>query len=164
MLRIGLDIDDVLGDFMGYYYRYFECDKYPKNLEDHIITKNVQRILRYDRDFWLNMPVINKPDFQPVLYCTKRVNPKNWTKTWLELNGFPKAPIYQMLIQKGNKADLIKGKVDLFIDDSLFNVEQMNKSGIKTLLFGKEHSSFKSIYSLCLDDIINTCKSEGIWI
>ena len=118
MLRIGLDIDDVLGDFMGWYKRRFECDKYPHRLKEHIITRNVQKILRTDKSFWIGLPVISKPDFEPTLYCTKRVNPKKWTKLWLRLNNFPDKPVYQLFSQSGNKADLIKGRVDVFIDDS----------------------------------------------
>ena len=70
-LRIGLDMDQVLDDFMGHYLERFGT---PKN--DFEITKNVQRILSKDREFWLNLPVINEIDFIPELYCSKRVNPK----------------------------------------------------------------------------------------
>lgn len=56
-MRIGLDIDDCLADFWGAYCEYFDTDNNPKMLEDHIITRNVQRILKNDRDFWLNLKV-----------------------------------------------------------------------------------------------------------
>lgn len=157
-LKIGLDIDDCLAGFWDAYCQYFEVDKYPKRLEDKIITRNVERILKYDRNFWLNLPVINRPDFIPELYCTKRVNNKQWTKLWLKLNGFPDRPVYQMQYQYGNKADLIKGRVDVFVDDSLRNVMQMQASGIPTLLYHtdrtKDFPMFK-VFSLCEDEIID---------
>lgn len=163
MLRIGLDIDDVLADFIGRYYQYFDCVNHPERMQDHIITRNVQRILRQDRDFWVNLPVINRPDFEPVLYCTKRVNPKVWTKTWLRLNGLPDRPVYQLFNQGSNKANMIKGRVDVFIDDSVRNVEQLNASGVPALLFRRHLTGFKSIYSLELDEITKAYKSIQRW-
>ena len=128
-VRIGLDMEQVLDDFMGPYLERFGT---PKN--DFEITKNVQRILSKDREFWLNLPVINEIDFIPELYCSKRVNPKAWSKKWLAQNGFPNRPFYQMWYQKGNKANMIKGRVDIFIDDSISNFKQMNESGVPCLL------------------------------
>ena len=163
MLRIGLDIDDVLGDFMGWYKLRFECDKYPHRLKDSIITRNVQNILRKEKSFWVGMPVINKPDFEPVLYCTKRVNPKSWTKLWLKVNGFPDKPIYQLVTQDSNKAERIFGKVDVFIDDSERNVRQMNAYGLPTLLFGKKAERLHTVNSLHLDEISSTYNSMQKW-
>lgn len=158
-LRIGLDIDDCLAGFWEAYCNYFDTANNPKMLKDEIITKNVQNILRHDRSFWLDLPVINRPDFEPELYCTKRVINKNWTKAWLRNNGFPDKPVYQMYLQSGNKANMIKGKVDLFIDDSLSNVIKMNNSGVPTLLYHTERTKdipYAKVYSLDKDHIIDT--------
>lgn len=92
------------------------------------------------------------------LYCTKRVNNKTWTKEWLRRNGFPDRPVYQMYYQHGNKADMIKGKVDVFIDDSLSNVLKCQRSGLPALLMHTERTidfpMFK-VFSLCKDEIID---------
>ena len=45
-----------------------------------------------------------------------------------------------MYYQQGNKADLIKGKVDVFIDDSVSNFVKMNLSGVPCLLYDKEYN------------------------
>lgn len=154
-LRIGLDIDDVLADFMStYLYKFGE----PKR--DFEITKNVQRILIKDKDFWVNLPVLNKPNFTPELYCTKRVNSKAWTKYWLKTHNFPKRPVYQIYSQHSNKADYIKGRVDLFIDDSLFNFKAMNCAGVPCLLMDRPYNEhwgpIGRIYSLDKEEIIDT--------
>ena len=86
MFSIWLDIVDCLADFWGAYCEYFDTACIPRMLEDSMITRNVQRILSKDRDFWLNLKVVNRPDFVPELYCTKRVNNKTWTKEWLSRN------------------------------------------------------------------------------
>lgn len=157
-LRIGLDIDDCLAGFWEAYCQYFDTEHNPKMLIDHIITKNVEQTLKHDRSFWLNLPVINEIDFVPELYCTKRVNNKAWTRQWLLMNGFPDRPIYQMYYQKGNKADLIKGKIDVLIDDSLSNVLKCHKSGVPALLYHtnrtEEYPMFK-VFSISRDEIID---------
>lgn len=152
MIRIGLDIDDVLADFMGTYLSKFGTPK-----SDYEITKNVANVLIKDREFWINLPVINYINFIPELYCTKRVNLKSWTKKWLFDNDFPNRPVYQVFYQGGNKADFIKGRVDVFIDDSVSNFIKMNLSGVPCLLLNKEYNQdwgpIGRIYSLDKDEI-----------
>lgn len=155
MLKIGFDIDDTLAEFINTYFNRFGK---PKNNSE--ITKNVFNVLRRDKNFWENLPVLNTLSFIPELYCTKRVNSKTYTKNWLKKNGFPMRPIYQMYYQKGNKADLIKGKVDVFIDDSISNVIQMNKAGVPCLLYDRPHNQnydfVGRIYSLDYTEIEET--------
>lgn len=128
-MRIGLDLDGTVDDFMNPY-----LERFGKPKKDTEITKNVQQILSKDRNFWLNLPVLRHIDFIPELYCTKRVNPKQWTRKWLIEHGFPNRPIYQMYYQHGNKANMIKGRVDVFIDDSISNFIKLNLSGVPCLL------------------------------
>lgn len=128
ILKIGLDIDDTLVDFYGEYIKVFGNPK-----ADHVITKNVYK-LRTNKRFWENLPKLRSIDFEPELYCTKRINTKKYTRTSLLKHGFPIKPIYQVYYQKGNKAKLIKGKVDIFIDDSITNFLQLNSSGVPCLL------------------------------
>ena len=151
-LRIGLDLDDTLNEFMNPYLKRFG---YPKS--DGEITKNVQRILIRDREWWINLPVKNKINFIPELYCTKRVCNKNYSKTWLENNGYPNKPIYQIFCQRANKARYIKGIVDRFIDDSVSNFIQMNLAGLPCLLIASESNEkwgpYGKIYSLDKEEI-----------
>ena len=154
-LRIGLDLDQVIFDFINPYIARFGLPK-----DDYEITKNVQRVLIKDKSFWINQPLINYPNFDVALYCTKRVHNKNWTKEQLRIHNLPKAPIYQVYLQSANKADKIKGKVDLFIDDSISNMIQMNLSGLPCLLFNADNNQewgpIGRIYSLDKDEIEDT--------
>lgn len=155
MLRCGLDVDDVLADFMGTYLKRFGEPK-----TEYEITKNVQRVLINDKEFWENLPVINTLDFIPELYCTKRVNSKTYTKNWLKKNNFPNKPVYQVICQLRNKADFIKGKIDVFIDDSVSNFIAMNLAGVPCLLYDKEYNQnwgpIGRVYSLNYDHIKET--------
>lgn len=160
-MRVGLDIDDVIAGFWDAYCDYFDAYNNPKHLVDANITKNVQRILKKDKDFWVNLSVINRPNFTPKLYCTKRVNSKSWTKEFILINNLPDVPIYQMIYQQGNKADLVKGKVDVFVDDSVSNMIKMNLSGIPCLLMDTENNQdwgpVGRIFSLDKEEIEETC-------
>lgn len=128
-LRIGSDADGCIDDFWNPYIKRFG---YPKN--DFEITKNVQQKLSRDKEFWINLPVLHRMNFIPTLFCTKRTSLKSYLRQWLEENDFPIAPIYQVLYQYGSKAPYIKGRVDVFVDDSVSNFLDMNKSGVPCLL------------------------------
>lgn len=151
-MNIGLDLDDTCNYWYALYLQRFGQPK-----DDYEITRNVQRVLSKDRDFWLSLPVKHRPDFKVKLYCTKRVSKKAWTKKWLELNDFDDAPVYQVFSQTKNKADLIKGRVDVFIDDSISNFIQLNLSGVPCLLMDSEYNQswgpIARIYSLEEDEI-----------
>lgn len=151
-LRIGLDLDDTVCDFLGPYFERFGIPK-----KDYEITRNVSRILIKDKDFWMGLPVIHRPDFVPTLYCTKRVHSKLWSRQFLEKNSLPVAPIYQVWSQTSSKAPKIKGRVDVFIDDSISNFIDLNLNGIPCLLMDGIHNQkwgpVGRIFSLDKDEI-----------
>jgi uncharacterized HAD superfamily protein len=134
-MRIGLDIDDVICNF---YYPYLE--RFGNPTTDGEITRNVTRILVNDKDFWLNLPIKHRPNFTPSLYCTKRYHPKQWSKKFLEINNLPVAPIYQVYCQISSKAPRIKGRVDVFVDDSISNFIDCNLRGVPCLLMDSEYN------------------------
>lgn len=165
MLKIGSDVDQVLADWYQPFFKRFT----PKN--DAHITWICGNVINKDRDFWLNLPVIRRfVGFEPALYCTKRSCLKTYTKEWLEMNDFPNKPVYQVFCQTSNKASYIKGRVDVFLDDSPANVIQMNKSGIPTLLvdtpYNQNFGPILRIYSLDYNEIAETyylAKELGIF-
>ena len=101
------------------------------------------------------------PDFTPRLFCSARVNSKNWTKTYLKNHGL-NSPLYQINDYHISKYDSLKGKVDLFIDDSLKNFIDLNKKGIPCLLMDSNNNkSWKNIgriYSLKINEIMSAYK------
>lgn len=151
-LRIGSDCDGCIDDFWNPYVKKFGIPK--SNTE---ITKNVQRKLQYDKEFWTTLPVLHRMNFTPTLFCTKRTSLKSYLRQWLEENNFPLAPIYQVLYQKSNKAPYVKGHVDVFIDDSIDNFISMNLSGVPCLLMdnpsNKHLGPMLRIHSLQYEEI-----------
>ena len=152
-LRVGFDLDDTIFDFSGGYLKRFK--KFPKY--DWAITRNVTNILIHERDFWVNLPVIRRPDFEPKLYCSSRVSKKAWSKKAIEINDLPNSPLYQVPGYHIPKSKYIKGRVDVFIEDSPHQWKTLNLAGIPCLLIenrnNKDLDPVLKIYSLDYDEI-----------
>ena len=81
------------------------------------------------------------------------------TKTYLKNNGL-NSPLYQVNGYHISKYDTLKGKVDVFIDDSLKNFIDLNIKGIPCLLMdsplNQNWGEIGRIYSLKLEEIEST--------
>ena len=155
MIKIGLDIDGVIADFDNGYLKRF--GKFPQY--DWCITRNVKNILINEKAFWLGLPVLRRPNFVPACYCSVRVNPHNWTKLFLKRNNLPEAKLYQIDGGWGtSKYDILKNKVDVFIDDSIYNFEDLNSHGVLCLLMStennKDYNTNKRVNSLNIEEIL----------
>ena len=152
-LRIALDLDDTIFDFWGAYRTLFPRKS---DLVEHVITRNVVN-LRYNKEFWENLSLLERPNFEPHIYATKRINSKVYTRNCLAKYNLPIRPIYQMYYQSGNKADIIKGRCDVLIDDSISNVIKAINSGLPALLIDRPHNqgfnNIVRIYSLDIEEI-----------
>ena len=152
-LVISLDIDGCICDFYNPYIERFGIPK-----KDNEISNNIYRVLSKDKDFWLNLPVINKPTFKVHKYTSARSIPKAWIKKYLEDNAMPKAPVYQLLNYYLSKVPRIKmGGCNLHIDDSLRVFIDCNLNGIPCLLMdnpsNQDWGPIGRIYSLDKDEV-----------
>ena len=66
MIRIALDLDDTIFDFLGAYQEVFPGER---NMISSNITKNVLK-LKKDKRFWENLPLLEMPNFEPCIYAT----------------------------------------------------------------------------------------------
>ena len=155
MIRIALDLDDTIFDFLGAYQEIFPGER---NMISSNITKNVFK-LKKDKRFWENLPLLEMPNFEPCIYATKRINSKVYTRNCLSRHGLPIKPIYQMVYQYGNKVSIIKGHCDVLIDDSAFNCYQALQVGFPAILITRPHNINSDypyrINKLDLDEILN---------
>lgn len=154
MIRIALDLDDTIFDFLGAYQEVFPGER---NMISSNITKNVFK-LKKDKRFWENLPLLEMPNFEPCIYATKRINSKVYTRNCLSRHGLPIKPIYQMVYQYGNKVSIIKGHCDVLIDDSVFNCYQALQVGFPAILITRPHNINSDypyrINKLDLDEIL----------
>ena len=158
MIRIALDLDDTVFDFLGAYRDVFPGEK---NMQEAKITKNVLS-LRKDKHFWENLPLLEMPNFEPCIYATKRINSKIYTRNCLTKYGLPVKPIYQIYSQAGNKATIIKGRCDVLVDDSAFNCYQAMRVGFPAILITRPHNVHSDypyrINRLDLEEILEVYK------
>ena len=137
-LKVALDLDDTVFVWRKSHEDYFKCKLSEMNEKD--ITNQVNS-MRLNKSFWSNLPLLEKPDFEPYIYATKRVNLKSYTRANLQKYNLPIKPIYQIYTQEDNKARIIKGHCDVLIDDSWFNVQQCLNSGLPALLITRPHNN-----------------------
>lgn len=130
-LKIALDLDATVLDFNTKFNTHFKCDLLKMKSQD--IT-NLVETLKHNRKFWSNLDLLEAPDFEPYIYATKRISSKSFTRANLRKVGLPIKPIYQIYTQEDNKARIIKGRCDILIDDSWFNVQQALEVGFPALL------------------------------
>jgi hypothetical protein len=140
---VGLDIDDVLADFIGAYCTRFGLALPTEWTFDPNFDEHYAEVCR-DSAFWLNLacktPARDLDGMNVGCYITSRGCPKDWTELWLCLNEFPQAPIVQVGID-GDKVEAArKYGVDIFIDDRPKNCEAMRDAGIIAFMMDATHN------------------------
>lgn len=155
MPKIGLDIDEVIADWVGHWTKY-HGQTTPEfwNFDKDIAAKF--ELLKDDKEFWLSIPPkINPADlpFEPHCYITSRSIPKEWTEQWIQDNGFPTMPVYSVGLGE-SKVEVAKAAgIDIYVDDRYENFVELNKAGICTFLFDAPHNrryqvGYKRIHNL----------------
>jgi 5'(3')-deoxyribonucleotidase len=153
--KIGLDIDEVLADWVGHWTKYHgqvtpEFWNFDKDIKNKFLE------LKDNKDFWLSIPTKTSPKdlpFEPHCYITSRSIPQEWTEEWIQANGFPTMPVYT--IPHGvSKVDVAKTSgIDIFVDDRYENFVELNRAGICCFLFDAPHNTrydvgYRRLYNL----------------
>lgn len=145
--RVWLDLDGVVCDMEHHFLRYLELPlDHPTDWDDWRFRENLSKVA-YDDTFWATMPPACDPSkiCYPISgYCTSRHCRDEIIEDWLNKNGFPKAPVIN-IVQNGKikqtKAEALAGKCDFFIDDSIRNFMDLNAAGIPCYLATRPHNS-----------------------
>lgn len=157
-LKIGLDIDEVICEWVGAWVKYYDMHV-PTSwfFDSHIMERFAKMREEGTLDsFYLGLQPKCKPEdipFEPHCYVTSRPVDTEITEKWLRMHGFPMRPVITVGVGK-SKADALKeAGVDVFVDDRYENYEELNRAGICTFLFDAPHNQrydvgFKRIKSL----------------
>lgn len=156
--RIGLDLDGVIFDFNKAYEEKFGIKMNPYwdatyQMGDHL------KELESDKDFWVNLPLLNRPEFEVSAYVTSRVVPIEWIQESIQKNGLPCAPIITVPWNSSKIESLKNAKISLFIDDKFENFKEVNDSGIVCYLMDSESNRYydvgaRRIYDLKLSSVL----------
>lgn len=133
-LKIGLDIDGVLSDFIGGFYKWFG-EKMPviKTWENEFVNERFY-IITHEKEFWMSLePAISPAEINFPVYCyiTARPIDSHITFKWLVDNGFPPAPVFGVGSngsKHDTKVEIVKTlNLDYFVDDKRQHYEQINE-------------------------------------
>lgn len=140
-IRFGIDIDDVLADFVGAYCARYNIEKPASYNLDNKFLERYEEILN-DENFYSNLKTIISPSdlpFEPVVYITARKQQiSEVTEKWLfQTNNFPIAPV----VYTDDKLSACKAfAIDRFIDDKYSTFINLNQNGIFCYLFDAPHN------------------------
>lgn len=153
--KVGLDIDEVLADWVGHWCRHFdneipECWNFDRDISAKFET------MKSHKEFWMGIPVKTAPSeipFEPHCYITSRSIPVEWTIEWLDANKFPTAPVYSVAPRESKVEKAQQSGIDIFVDDRFDTFVELNQAGICCFLFDALHNrrydvGFKRIHNL----------------
>lgn len=160
--KIGLDIDEVLCDWVGGWQKHFgkhnAIDDRPTfwNFEYAMGARFKGTPPEVLEELYINLPAKISPadiPFEPHCYITSRSVPVELTKQWLQKNGFATAPVYSVGLGESKIEVAQKSGIDWFVDDSYTNFVELNNAGICCFLFDAPHNrrydvGYRRIYSL----------------
>lgn len=159
MPRIGLDVDDVIANFIGAWTERYNLQQPSNWLWSY---DNAQRFKDLAADpeemerFYSGLKPLIDPSsipFEPVAYITSRSVPQSITENWIERNGFACAPVYTVGHDMSKVEAAKQAGIEVFIDDRFDNFLELNKAGICCYLLDNKHNhryevGYKRIYSI----------------
>lgn len=143
--RIALDIDDVCAAFVPAYCKKVGIDVPNSWYLDYNFIPNIEK-LHQDEEFWMNLePLFNPTElkFEPAMYITARDEKlAEWTTKWLEKHNFPKAPV---IFSRNKGATCKENNIQLFIDDSPKNFDEINQAGVACFLMDTIWNKYRDV-------------------
>lgn len=144
--KIGLDIDEVICEWVGDWTNYWKLDTPTSWFFDYGTLEKFE-IMKKDKKldgFYMNLKPKCSPcdiPFEPHCYVTSRPVSTEITKAWLSKHGFPTKPVITVGVGE-SKVDAIKASgLDIFVDDRYDNYEELNRNGICCYLFDAPHNT-----------------------
>lgn len=143
--KIGLDIDEVLCDWVGEWSKKFGMEL-PESwfFDRDIMTKfNDLKEKGELNSFYAGLsPKIKASEipFEPHCYVTSRPVPTEVTEAWLDKHGFPSRPVYTVGLGESKVEVIKKSGTEIFVDDRFDNFTELNRAGICTFLMDAKHN------------------------
>lgn len=137
--KIALDIDDVVCDFKKGFNEKTGLELNPYWNCNYDISNQLDK-LKDDKDFWVNLPVLHRPNFEPFCYISSRSIPIEFTQEFIQKNGLPCAPVYHVPWNTSKIQTLKDLNIDILIDDKWENFVEANNNGIYCYLMNSSHN------------------------
>jgi hypothetical protein len=157
--KIVLDIDEVVcGWAKGYEARTGKELQSAYWNSSYDINDELKELAK-EKEFWVNLPCIRKPDFTPLAYVSSRSIPVEWTEEWIAKNGLPTVPVYHVPFNASKIETLQSIGAEYFVDDRFDNFVEAESNGITSFLMDASHNQhydvgYRRIKELKLKHII----------
>lgn len=143
--NIGLDIDEVLADWVGAWVKLHNIKMPSSWFFDRDIVGKFEKLRKAKKldNFYLSLkPKISPNDipFEPHCYITSRPVSGKITEQWLDKHGFPARPVITVPLGTSKVEVMKNAGVEVFVDDRYDNFRELNKAGITTFLFDAPHN------------------------
>jgi hypothetical protein len=144
-VRVGLDIDEVLCDWLGDWTEHRGLESPTSWYFDRGLKEEFDRLRSEDKldEFYLSLrPLIKGEElpFEPHCYITSRPVDTKITEQWLQKHGFPARPVFTAGLGK-SKVEIAKEQgIDIFVDDGYHNFMELNRAGITCYLYDAPHN------------------------
>lgn len=144
--KIGLDIDEVICDWIGAWRERFNIKNVPNSwFFDRKIKERFEemRVNGELDNFYLNLKRKVDPEnlpFVPHCYITSRPVSTETTIEWLDKNAFPTRPVYTVGVNQTKVEVAKEAGIEIFVDDSWDNFVDLNNNGITCYLFDTPHN------------------------
>lgn len=160
-MRVFLDIDEVCANLLsgleGFYPQFNANAQNVYSLPDYIDFNILWKIPQ----FWLDLPVLDRPTITIAGYVSHRPFPVWITEEWLERNELPQQPVYHVN-SSADKAELLQ-KLDchLFVDDKPETVLMCREYGLNAVLYDQLWNRSYNINRIyCLKDLEDLCSEN----
>lgn len=135
MIKIGYDLDGCIVDFVGGFFKWFN-EPMPEILtwEQPFVNAHFREIA-HNKDFWLGLEPLISPSelkgIEPYCYITARPVDPHISFKWLEMHGFPTAPVFGVGsdgAQHDTKTEIVKELgINWFVDDKMQHFQEINE-------------------------------------
>ena len=140
--RIGLDIDEVLANFVKQYDKHYKTGipsawNFDKHMPDRLKKHSK------DKKFWMDIePHItgDQIPFEPAVYITARPVDSSVTEEWLKKHNFPVAPVITVKPGQSKLKVAMEHNVEVFVDDNYKTFVELNNNGILCFLMDAPHN------------------------
>lgn len=145
MRKIGLDIDEVICDWVGPWCKRFGHEDAPQDWNfSYKMKADFESLSPEDKEeHYLNLPARIQPSEIPFpfdCYVTARTVDVELTKRWLLKNNFPANPVYSLGWGESKLAKLKELGIEYFVDDNYKTFNELNENGIACFLMDAPHN------------------------
>lgn len=157
--KIGLDVDEVIADFIGSLCKHLNLKERPKfwNFTYSNFFKDEEEQVKLLE----GLPRLVDPGtllFEPVCYITSRSVDIKVTEKWIEGNGFPCCKVWVAKDYSDKVMIAEREGLDIFVEDNYNYYRMFKDSSVRCLLMDAPHNQR---YNVGSDRIYNV--NEAIW-